>query len=227
MEVTSAIQSAATGATNTAANAAANTQSGGALNSDFETFLKMLTTQMRNQDPLNPVDSADFAVQLATFSTVEQQVRTNDLLGGLGARLDTLGMGQLSGWIGMEARADGPVNFAGNPITLTTEVDPAADAAELVVSDAQGVIVQRLDIPAQSGRIEWSGLDPAGIPLRNGTYNISVHSMSQGETIARHDAQVNGRITEARLDQGAITLVMESGQAIAASQVLGLRPPEG
>ncbi len=186
----------------------------------------MLTTQMRNQDPLNPVDSADFAVQLATFSTVEQQVRTNDLLGGLGTRLDTLGMGQLSGWIGMEARAAGPVNFVGNPITLTTEVDPAADAAELVVSDAQGVIVQRLDIPAQSGRIEWSGLDPAGIPLRNGTYNISVHSMSQDETIARHDAQVNGRITEARLDQGAITLVMESGQTIAASQVLGLRPPE-
>ncbi|SFO14681.1 flagellar basal-body rod modification protein FlgD [Roseovarius lutimaris] len=226
MDVTSATQPAATGTTNTAANAASNSQSGGALNSDFETFLKMLTTQMRNQDPLNPVESADFAVQLATFSTVEQQVQTNDILSGLGARLDTLGMGQLSGWIGMEARAAGPVSFKGDPVTLTAEVDPAADAAELVVSDAQGVIVQRLDIPAQSGRVEWSGLDSAGIPLRDGNYNISVHSMSQSETIAQHDAQVSGRITEARLDGGEINLVMASGQTIAASQVLGLRPSE-
>ena len=226
MDVTSATQSAATGAANTAANANANGQNSGALNSDFETFLKMLTTQMRNQDPLNPVDSANFAVQLATFSTVEQQVQTNDLLGGLGARLDTLGMGQLCGWIGMEARADVPVNFKGSPVTLNAEVDPAADAAELRVTDAQSVIVQRLDIPAQSGRVEWSGLDPAGSPLRNGTYNISVHSMSQDATIARHDAQISGRITEARLDGGEIKLVMENGQTIAASQVLGLRPPE-
>ena len=52
--------------------------SNSALSSDFETFLKMLTVQMENQDPLNPVDSADFAVQLATFSSVEQQVLTND-----------------------------------------------------------------------------------------------------------------------------------------------------
>jgi hypothetical protein len=50
------------------------------LGSDFETFLKMLTTQMKNQDPLNPVESSEYAVQLATFSSVEQQVLTNDLL---------------------------------------------------------------------------------------------------------------------------------------------------
>jgi flagellar basal-body rod modification protein FlgD len=51
-----------------------------ALTSDFETFLRMLTVQMKNQDPLNPIESSDFAVQLATFSGVEQQVKTNDLL---------------------------------------------------------------------------------------------------------------------------------------------------
>ncbi|MFV2001871.1 MAG: flagellar hook capping FlgD N-terminal domain-containing protein, partial [Paracoccaceae bacterium] len=54
------------------------------VNSDFETFLKLLTTQLKNQDPLKPVDSSDFAVQLATFSSVEQQVKTNDLLTSLG-----------------------------------------------------------------------------------------------------------------------------------------------
>ena len=47
-------------------------------------FLKLLTTQMQNQDPLNPIDSTDYAAQLATFSGVEQQVRTNSLLADLG-----------------------------------------------------------------------------------------------------------------------------------------------
>jgi flagellar basal-body rod modification protein FlgD len=81
------------------------------LSSDFETFLKMLTTQMESQDPLNPMDSAEFATQLATFSSVEQQVMTNDLLTGLNDQIGALGMAQLSGWIGMEARAEMPVAY--------------------------------------------------------------------------------------------------------------------
>ena len=52
----------------------------------------MLTVQMENQDPLNPVDSADYAVQLATFSSVEQQLRTNDLLSSLAATMASGGI---------------------------------------------------------------------------------------------------------------------------------------
>src|SRR6056297_409059 len=112
------------------------------LSSDFETFLKMLTAQMRNQDPLNPVESADFAVQLATFSTVEQQVRTNDLLETLGDRMGAMGMSQLSGWVGMAARAIAPVQFDGAPVTLTVPPVPLADAAQIVARDSTGTIVQ-------------------------------------------------------------------------------------
>ena len=57
------------------------------ISSDFNTFLKMLTTQLKNQDPLNPMDNSEYAVQLATFSGVEQQVKTNTLLESLGAQL--------------------------------------------------------------------------------------------------------------------------------------------
>ena len=204
----------------------ATAQNNGVLSSDFETFLKMLTVQMRNQDPLNPIESTDFAVQLAAFSTVEQQVRTNDLLTDLGSRLATLGLGQLSGWIGLEARALTPVSFRGQPITLTATVDPLADAAQLVVTDAQGIIVQKQPIPPHSGRIEWAGLDTAGLPLPEGTYRISAHSLSNGDTIARHDVEVHGRIIEARLDNGETVVVMENGEIIPATQILGLRPTE-
>ena len=56
------------------------------LSSDYTLFLRLLTTQMQNQDPLNPMDSADYAMQLATFSGVEQQVRSNQLLESLAAQ---------------------------------------------------------------------------------------------------------------------------------------------
>lgn len=224
MDTTSMMQSPAAGTAGLPVRTGTPQQSAAVLSSDFETFLKMLTTQMRNQDPLNPVDSADFAVQLATFSGVEQQVRTNDLLGDLGTRIATLGLGQLSGWIGMEAQAQGPVEFRGQPVTLGVQVDPRADAAELVVTDMQGIIVQRLPVPARSGPVVWPGLDPAGLPLPQGTYRISAHSLLSGDPIARQDVVVHGRIAEARLDSGETMLVLESGQTVPANRIVGLRP---
>lgn len=62
-------------------------QTATAIASDFETFLRMLTTQLENQDPLEPVASQDLAVQLATFSGVEQQTQTNSLLEDLGSQM--------------------------------------------------------------------------------------------------------------------------------------------
>ena len=115
-----------------------------ALSSDFETFLLMLTTQMENQDPLNPIESQDFAVQLATFSGVEQQVRTNDLLESLANGLGLSGMSQLAGWVGMEARVNAPAVFDVAPITLAPEPDPSSDNAVLVVRDEFGRVVPTL-----------------------------------------------------------------------------------
>jgi flagellar basal-body rod modification protein FlgD len=219
MDVLSSAQS-------TAQTTAAAPRGGGALSSDFETFLKMLTTQMRNQDPLNPVESSDFAVQLATFSTVEQQVLTNDLLTGLGAQMGALGLGQLSGWIGLEAEAKTPIVFDGTPVPLTATVDPLADAAQLVVTNAAGIVAQRREIAPQNGRITWAGQDSAGLPLQSGIYEVSVQSLAGGEVIARHDAHVHSRIVEARQEGGETRLVLANGRSVAASAVLGLRPPE-
>lgn len=224
MQTLSATQPPLPGTAQTAPAAPESQRNTGVLNSDFETFLKMLTTQMRNQDPLNPVESSDFAVQLATFSTVEQQVRTNDLLSDLGARITTLGLGQLSGWIGLEARALTPVTFHGQPVALTAPIDPLADAAQLVVTDARGVVVQTQPIAPRSGRLEWTGLDAAGLPLPDGIYQISAQSLAQGEVIAEQGVEVHGRITEARIEAGETVVVMQNGEVIPASRILGLRP---
>ena len=83
------------------------------ISSDFNTFLKMLTTQLKNQDPLNPMDNSEYAVQLATFSGVEQQVKTNTLLESLGTQLGLSGLSTYAGWVGKDARADMPVWYSG------------------------------------------------------------------------------------------------------------------
>ncbi|EDM73051.1 Possible FlgD protein [Roseobacter sp. AzwK-3b] len=197
-----------------------------ALSSDFETFLKMLTAQMRNQDPLNPVESADFAVQLATFSTVEQQVRTNDLLETLGDRMGAMGMSQLSGWVGMEARAIAPVQLDGAPVTLTVPPVPLADAAQIVARDSTGTIVQRSDVSIEGGTLQWAGVGPNGAPLPSGRYDLAVESFSNGESLGETPVQVHGRIVEARNDAGAITLVLAGGQDVPAESILGLRHPD-
>ena len=63
--------------------------------------------------------STEFATQLATFSGVEQQVRTNELLGSLQDSMALSSMGQIAGWIGMDARAEMPMSFDGEPLTLS------------------------------------------------------------------------------------------------------------
>jgi len=115
----------------------------GVISSDFETFLKMLTAQMENQDPLDPMDSADYATQLATFSGVEQQVLTNDLLQVLSGQFAVSGMAQMASWVGKEARAPVAGYFDGAPITVAPNPASIADRVELVVRDADGTEVQR------------------------------------------------------------------------------------
>ena len=196
------------------------------LSSDFETFIKMLTVQMENQDPLNPIESTEFATQLATFSSVEQQVKTNDLLSALGAQMSLLGVSQLSGWIGMEGRAVAPVVFDGSPVTLTISGNTVADRHELVVRDNNSEEVQRLAVSGDREEIAWLGSDPEGNLLPSGNYDISVESYSGEEIVTSTPAQVHGRIIEARTEAGQTLLVMESGQEVPASALLGLRLPQ-
>jgi len=197
-----------------------------ALSSDFETFLRMLTTHLQSQDPLNPVESDDFAVQLATFSSVEQQVKTNELLTGLGAQLDTLGMAQFPSWIGLEAEVRAAVQFSGEPVEVEVSVDPDADAAELVVTNAQGTVVTRSALPAESGTVLWDGADRQGQALPEGRYTLTVLSLLADDTIASHDVHMRGRVSETRLDGGDVRIVLQTGQSAIPDEVIGLRPPQ-
>lgn len=197
------------------------------LSSDFETFLKMLTVQMENQDPLNPIQSADFAVQLATFSGVEQQVRTNELISDLMGSLNLSGLAQLSGWVGMEARAPVAALFQGDPITLAPTLPSGIDQATLVVRDARGQEVSREAIPTDGRDILWGGGDAFGARLPDGLYRFEVETRSAGELVSIDPVPVYARIAEARLEAGATVVVFEGGEVAGTDAITGLRSPAG
>lgn len=195
------------------------------ITSDFETFLQMLSVQLQNQDPLNPVDSADYAVQLATFSSVEQQVQTNDLLKDIASRFTLSGISQFANWVGMEARSAAPVELAGQPITVSPKPADIADRAQLIAMREDGTVAARIDIPLDGEDFVWIGDDGQGNLLDAGTYALSVQSLLGGEIIEEVPAESYARVAEVRTDGGTATLVMESGAAVPAGEVTAVRRP--
>ncbi len=196
-----------------------------AITSDYSTFLKMLTTQMQNQDPLDPMSSADFAVQLATFSGVEQQTRTNQWLETLNGQFGTMGMAQLAGWVGQEARAEVPVWYDGSPVTLSPEPAAGADRAVLVVHDSGGRLVSREDLPASAEPYLWLGSDAAGNPLPHGSYTLTLESHAGERHLATTPVESYARIVEAQSGPGGAVLLLAGGVRVAAAQITALRMP--
>ena len=197
----------------------------GVLGSDFEVFLQMLTAQAQYQDPLEPMDNSEYAAQLAQFSMVEQQVMTNDLMEQLMTTLGANNMSSAANWIGMEALVQGPVQYDGTPVTISPNPPITADQVDLIVSNAQGKEVQRIQIPTSSDPFSWTGLNASGNPLPNGEYTFEIESSAQGEVLITEPALSYSRVTEARIEEGETLLVLESGYMITSNNVAGLREP--
>lgn len=223
MTTVTATHTAATN-TNTSTNTSASINSSPAISSDFETFLTMLTTQMQNQDPLNPIEGSDYAVQLATFSGVEQQVKTNELLETLTSRLGLAGMSELAGWVGMEARSSAPVWFDGTtPVTLLPQPAEGASETCLVVKDKDGNTVSRQFMPPGSEAITWTGTDSSGDTLKAGLYSFELESYNSDTLISKDAVQSYSRITEAQTTDNGTVLVLKGGSTITTSDVTALR----
>lgn len=211
----------------TATAASQGTSSGVSTTSDYQTFLRMLTTELQNQDPMNPMDSKEFALQLATFSGVEQQVKTNDLLTVMSGSLGVMGLSELAGWIGREARVQAPASFDGSPITISPNPVLGANRVNLVVRDADGVIVSQESIPAEAGPMDWAGTDADGNPLPDGSYRFSIESYTGEELLGTTDVEVYAEIIEARGGASGTILVLKGGIEVSAGSVTALRDASG
>jgi flagellar basal-body rod modification protein FlgD len=195
----------------------------GTIAADFEVFLQMLTTQLKYQDPMNPMDSTEFSTQLATFAGVEQQALGNDLLAGMSAQLATSSMAEVAGWIGQEVRVASPVFFDGKPVTVSPNPALLADRAELVVRDEAGNEVMRQTIPVSAEPIEWAGVTADGAPLPSGLYRFEVVSYASGTEILSETAEVYAEVVEIRSRDGVNMLMLEGDIGVPATAVSAIR----
>lgn len=192
--------------------------------SNYETFLKLLTTQITNQDPLSPMNSDQFAVQLATFSGVEQQTKTNDLLAQQLTQNAQGALAQMVGWVGKEARIAAPVHFDGtSPVTLSPNPGLGADKAVLVVKNAAGTEVSRTTIPVTSADYDWQGLDSAGNPLPEGVYDLTLQSLKGEKMLGETRVEYYGTIEEIRSSTGGVTALFAGGVEVSTALITALR----
>lgn len=214
---------ATTSSTQTATTATASKSASG-ISSDYQTFLKMLTAQLQNQDPMNPMESSDFAVQLATFSGVEQQVKTNELLTAITGNGALSGIGQYAGWIGMEAQVPAAAWYDGTPLTLSPRPSEGADSARLIVTNASGTTVMSAEVGVDGGMMTWDGLDTTGAALPQGQYSFTLQSYTAGNLIGAEAVPVYAEVVETRLSSdGTPMLILQGGAEVEASTATALR----
>lgn len=193
-----------------------------AINADFDTFLKLLTTQMQNQDPLQPMDSTQFVAQLASFSAVEQQIRTNDQLGSILSALST-GNANLAEWIGREVQAPVGAEFTGDPIEVAVSAKPGADKTMLVVTNDFGKEVSRTEVNATSGSVTWDGTDSMGTTVADGRYGFRLDSYDGENLLGSEAGRIFAGVDEVRIVDGSPVLVVGGGTQVALDQVSAVR----
>ena len=186
----------------------------------------MLTTQLQNQDPLNPTQSTEFSTQLATFSGVEQQVKTNEHLQALSDRLGVANISQLASWIGLEVRSSAPVEYDGTSVTLHTSMPSNADLGEVSIIDSSGRNYGGFTILPSQETIAFDGTLSTGETLPPGRYTFKLSALSGNEVIGAGSIEHYAKVVEASTNtQGGTTLKLSGGLTIDSTQALALRKP--
>jgi flagellar basal-body rod modification protein FlgD len=198
---------------------------------DYDMFLRLMTAQLKNQDPLQPLDGTEFVAQLAQFSGVEQQIKTNERLDSLLGALTRSAAEVSLGFLGrtVETASSRVELEAGAPVPFAFEVARPARKAVAVVTNSDGVEVRKLDVDASApGRTEavWDGLDGIGNPASPGEYTIRVRIYDEAgkEVIEELPTLSRATVVEARIGTETSTLVLSNGAEAALSD---LRAIEG
>lgn len=163
------------------------------LASDFDTFLQLLTTQLQNQDPTDPMDANSFTEQLVQFSQVEQQININKNLESMLAMMQSQQTSANLGYIGKIVDVDSSESklVDGGSAYWPYDLPDGASTVEYTIRDENGDVVYTDSIAAGNGgfdasRIElaWDGTDSNGIAQDPGTYTLEVTAKdAQGQIL--------------------------------------------
>ncbi|MGN6570973.1 MAG: flagellar hook assembly protein FlgD [Pseudolabrys sp.] len=188
--------------------------------SNFTTFLQMLTTQLKNQDPTSPMDTNQFTQQLVEFAQVEQQMQQNSQLTTLVSLQQAQQSTALLSYVGATVAVDGSSaalksGTAGWNLTATK---PAT--ATVTITDSTGQTAYKTTVAVNAGAqsFVWNGMGNDGKQWPDGTYKISVTAVDANNQPTSVATEVQGRVDSVDLTQTPPTLSI-NGQDYALTQI--------
>lgn len=178
------------------------------ITSDFDTFIQLLTAQVQNQDPLEPIDSTQFVEQLATFSSLEQQVRSNDTLDSIATMIGDLQSMLASEWIGEQVEIESSwVPYSGDPIEFNFDLPDTATSAALTISDPSGNVVYNAALdPNAESQIWYGQSNGGGFASAGGLYQFSIDLYNGDEFLGGIAPRIVTTVTDISSENGKTSL---------------------
>lgn len=193
---------------NALAGAAGQSEAGksrAGLADNFETFLTLLTAQLKNQDPLEPMDSGEFTSQLVQFTSVEQSIATNQHLENLVSLTTASSANAAVSYLGKEVTAEGITSrLTDGEANWAYELSRPAGQTTLTVTDFAGrpVFTTSGDTADGAHTFAWDGKDSSGYPLPDGSYNLQVRAKDTLGNEITTKTEVTGTVRSVAFDDG-------------------------
>jgi len=189
-----------------------------------QNFLKMLTVQLQNQDPLNPMDNASMTSQLAALNTVDGINKLNTSINSLVSQVQSANFMNLSTSVGKTAMIAGSdMYFGGSPIYTTARLSSPATALQAVVKDASGQVVKKVDLgSANMGDTDfiWDGSTDAGTLAPNGRYQIQFTAANVNGSASQPVSYVGSMVASVGQDATGILVGMGDGRQAKSTDIL-------
>jgi flagellar basal-body rod modification protein FlgD len=187
----------------------------GKLSGNFSTFLTLLTSQLKNQDPTSPMDSNQFTQQLVMYSQVEQQIQSNTNLKTLIAQGQSSAAAMATGYLGKRVSVtNGQASLSGGAANWSYNLSSAASSAGLTVSNAAGkvVFVGQAETAAGNHAFSWDGKDNNGNALPDGAYKLTVTASDSAGTAITNSVASAGTVHQIDMTGATPQLVIGSMQ---------------
>ncbi|MCP8889280.1 flagellar hook assembly protein FlgD [Sphingomonas faeni] len=151
-------------------------------------FLKLMTAQMQNQDPFNPVDNTQMVAQMAQISTTSGISEMNSTMKAIADKLGVTSTSEAMGYVGKTVLTEGSTAYgrAGGGIAGSVELAGAATDVNVTISDANGAVLKTMSLGKQAkGTIgyDWDGRDAAGADAGSGPFTVAVAAQNDGTTV--------------------------------------------
>lgn len=203
-------------------NTSGSSLASASLAENFDTFLTLLTTQLQNQDPLEPLDTNEFTDQLVSFTSVEQEIATNKNLE------------QLLQMFAASQNAD-LVNYLGKTVDVVSEItelsegkaswsyalDGKSESTQLLIFDENDKLVYKTEGETDSGLHDfvWNGEDNNGDPLPDGLYRLEIAALDSDDNEIATAIKTSGPVTSFEVVDGN-ALITVNGVKVPVQNVL-------